>query len=459
MTPLRLQFEVVISMAGGQPTVLVATPMEGLTMRETLSAPAITWGELIEKYLAWGREQGGKGGGSWNTIHEGQAAYRLGWWGERLAFILPNAIRLEQIDQFMPKVPGRTVKGKVLPSSPKTKRDYVRMLLAFRRWCHVRQLARRSDPDPLEAQRTPNGEPEMEYRALSIDEFKALLRVAPSNRRELYIILALTGLRIGQLQKVRKSWVDLEARCIHSPRLAVKKRKRVVTAMSPAVTDYFRARMEGKGDEDLLFKFSQNFLNRKFHQDLKEAGISLFTPEGKAALHGMRDTASTVLQEECGFSLSAASKFLDHGDERITRRSYTSIDLKRKHEAAGALEGALVEGSNPAAQSGEGLIQSGQRAPWANNPQRYDLAEVGAAIMERVKGIEPSIRHHVTVNINLPNGLSDSEQADARIIAERIGEYIYALLSLPQAAQMGAHAAALLTLSESAAAKKEDANV
>jgi len=355
----------VLAIPGG-----TAMPQTPVLAPAPLQPPPNKWFDLLDKYLEWGRLHGGKRGGPWTPVHCTQNKFRLGWWGRKFEGLSPESIALEHIEARLAEIPGRTVKGKVKPSTTKTRRDYVRMLLTFRRWCHVRNLIRIPDPDPLAALRTPDGEPEVEYRALTVPEFKALMAVAPAKRKIYYAILALTGLRVGELRKILAGWVDLDAKCIFSPQLANKNRKKGYIPLSPTVHAIFAAAMEGKAPTERVFGLSQNFLNRKFHADLKEAGIPLHSPQGKAALHGMRDTASTVLQDELGFSLSAACDFLRHSDERITRKRYTSISIERKREAACALDGALMgAGLNPAPRIGAGMPP---------------------LVLERVKGIEPS---------------------------------------------------------------------
>ena len=329
----------------GQPgTVQVLTqPQGGIAMPASAApvsaAPAVQaeprLRELLDQYLAWGRIQGGNSGGPWCKDHERQTRNRCGWWLEKLnaerAALGPLPLVLvEQLAQKVGRILDR--KGRVKPVAQKTRRDYLCALLTWRTWCEMRDLIRIPSPDPLRALRKPSAEPETEWRGLTADEFQRLLGVASLARREMYSMMALTGLRRREFRELKVRFLDKARQRLMIPVPGNKNGKASIVPLPPQIYPLVEKRAEGKtGDED-LYVFKKDWLTRMFDRDCEAAEIERVTPEGKAVLHGMRDTASSVLQQ-MGYSLSLACKFARHGDERLTRKRYTNISAT---EVAGA---------------------------------------------------------------------------------------------------------------------------
>jgi len=345
--------------------------------------------DLLAQYLAWGRAQGGKRGQPWQKDHLRQTERRCGWWLEKLTAERASlgALPLTVVERLSPQV-GRCFdrRGKVKPVAPKTRKDYLAALLTWRTWAEKRDLIRIPVPDPLRALRKPSGDPETEWRGLTPGEFQALLHAAPLNRREIYAVMALTGLRRREFRELKAGYLDRASQSLVIPASATKNGKPARIPLPPQVYPLVAARAARKDADEDLYVFSKDALTRFFVSDCAAAGIERITPEGKATLHGMRDTASTVLQQ-LGYSLSLASKFCRHGDERLTRKRYTQVRAAELADAGAALGEKLGVGGMLQPVRGMRSVPVPQHpnpAPQVQQPQQpATLNMVGA------EGFEP----------------------------------------------------------------------
>lgn len=344
---LRIIFE-----TGNSGARLVAEPQGGTVMQTPSAAPAAEQQpeplskaqprlrDLFDRYMAWGRIRGSKDGQHpWSKEHERSVKCRCGWWCDRLSAeradlgTLPLLL-VEELSQKVGKVLDG--KGRVVPVAGKTRHDYLAALLTWRTWAEKRDLIRIPDPDPLRALRNVSPEPEVEWRGLNPDEFFKLLSVAPIARREKYAVMALTSLRRREFRDLKVKYLDRENKRLVIPPRGNKNGKPSIVPLPPQVFPLVEKRAEGKGPDEDLYVFKVDWLTRMFDRDCEEAGIERKTPEGYAVLHGMRDTASSVLQR-LGYGLSLACKFNRHGDERITRKHYTNISAQEVAEAGADL--------------------------------------------------------------------------------------------------------------------------
>ena len=64
--------------------------------------------------------------------------------------------------------------------------------------------------DPLKKLSKIDSTPEIERRAMSADEFKRMMAVAPYHRQILYMLAVLTGLRANELRSLTREHLDIE---------------------------------------------------------------------------------------------------------------------------------------------------------------------------------------------------------------------------------------------------------
>ncbi len=433
MTELVLRIIVEHATPGSHPGAVPVLVVQGGSPMQPMPRDglAFDWTGMLERYLTWGRTQGGKTGGPWSPDHLRQTTKRCQWWVEKLARepfdlgSLPLA-RLEELAQAIGRRFDR--RGKVLPVAPKTRKDYLAALLAWRTWAERRDLIRIPVPDPLRALRKPSGEAETEWRGLTAEEFQQLLAVAPMGRREIYSVMALTGLRRREFRDLKVKYFDKANQRLVIPAGGsaiggTKNAKKAYVPLPPCVFEFVAKRAQHKEPDDDLYVFSKTALSRKFGEDCEAAGIQRVTPEGKAVLHGMRDTAASVLQQ-MGYSLTLAAKFVRHGDERLTRKRYTNISADEIGSAAAALGDRLGIALEPT----EARDAANPASPCPSQPVcNQEVSEVKNGGRT---GTRTPPRDGVSYNFIFPNGLGLPQGAS---FGQQVGALIDAALRLPEA--------------------------
>jgi len=190
-------------------------------------------------------------------------------------------------------------------------------------------------------------------RALDPMDVKKLLAVIQKVRdRAMILVLLRTGIRIGELLRLRVSDVYLPERKIH---LVVGEKNRTgrVVYLSvdacQALQEWIKKREEerpllfyGQGRNTLSYTASRVM----FQRYLEKAGIS-----GKGySLHGLRHTCATELLN-AGMRIECLQQVLGHSNLEQTRRYARLTDKTREEEYFRAM--ARIEGRN----------QNGERTP------------------------------------------------------------------------------------------------
>ncbi|MCZ7648125.1 MAG: site-specific integrase [Planctomycetota bacterium] len=337
---ILLQVQVLVGSIEGQSTVRAVTmPLadgQVLATQSVLPAPEkkppgpSPIHQLFDEYMAWGRVQGGKGKRAWSVDHETHVRGRLEWWIERLGVYQLEDVTLRQVEEAVQSLRGRTKRGETKPASGKTKKDYLFSLLAFRRWAADRDLIRIPDKDPLRALEIPDHQPERPYRALTADEYRRLLNAASPFRAEIYEALTLSGLRSGELRRVRASMLDKAHQRIILPPRSTKNRKVAMVPIPSVLWGKLLERARSKEPDEPLYTYNRQSLSQEFIRDLAVAGIPRDTAEGRASVHGLRDTAATILQQQLGADVATAQRFLRHSSPGITLERYTSVSQDRQ---------------------------------------------------------------------------------------------------------------------------------
>ena len=101
----------------------------------------------------------------------------------------------------------------------------------------------------------------------------------------------------------------------------VKNRKKIATGqpIPKALLPGLVKLTEGKKPDELLCPIPHNY-GRDFTTDLEAAKIVYETPEGKAVVHSLRKSYTTLLQELAGASLAEAQKLSRHSSPVLTAK-------------------------------------------------------------------------------------------------------------------------------------------
>lgn len=129
-------------------------------------------------------------------------------------------------------------------------------------------------------------------------------------------------LRPGELRLARWSEIDLEEGIWSIPAARMKARKPHAFPLSEQVISYLRELYEFSGPEGYVFPafhsrrvpLSENTLNAAF----RRMGFG----KDEVTAHGLRSTASTLLNESGQFNPDAIERALAHGDSNVVRGAY-----------------------------------------------------------------------------------------------------------------------------------------
>lgn len=163
-----------------------------------------------------------------------------------------------------------------------------------------------------------------EKRAFKVDELRRLLAVS-GPRRTVYLTAAMTGLRHGELSKLRWGDVDLDA---HPPILKAraatsKNRRDAVIDLNVELADELR-RLRSVPCNGSAKVFAGGMpSHHTFNADLERADIAKTDDLGRiVCFHSLRYTFATLLQSS-GVHPRTTQKLMRHSDPKLTANLYT----------------------------------------------------------------------------------------------------------------------------------------
>lgn len=148
------------------------------------------------------------------------------------------------------------------------------------------------------------------------------------DRAEVYAILAGTGLRVGELGKLRVGDIRLDDRTPHIelPARITKNSQDDSIPLRDELAAIFRRRVQGKAQDALVYAIPHCFLKR-FDADCERAGIPKRDGRGRTVdVHSLRTTFGTWLAR-AGVAPRTAQALMRHSDIRLTMGVYTDPRL------------------------------------------------------------------------------------------------------------------------------------
>jgi len=305
--------------------------------------------DVADEYLAWGNAQGGRGGRPWGRTHAKERKNKLAWWEERLGLVT-----LGDVEGILPRVEavlrelqagGRSGKGPGL--SGKTLANYAESLQSFCSWAKRRGYI---DTNPLADMARFDTTPETRRRALTPEEIRKILEVAPEHRRMLYEVAFTTGLRAGELRSLTPESIDAECGALILDPAWTKNRRPGLQPIPRALVGgllafgesgaakvlYERhfgrkdARPDGIPENPLLFVPTQTA--RDLRKDLEAAGVPAFKPgEGKVDFHSCRVAYVTFIVE-AGATVKEGQALARHATPDLTMNVYARARNERLAE-------------------------------------------------------------------------------------------------------------------------------
>jgi len=208
------------------------------------------------------------------------------------------------------------------------------------------------DTDPLQGIARFDTTPKTKRRAMTPDDIRKVLRVAPEHRRILYEVAFTTGLRAGELRALTPESIDTERGALILDPAWTKNRKPGLQPIPHALVGKLVAfgeagtakalyeRHHGRKDarpKDIPKKplFSVPIHTaRDFRKDLQAAGVADFKHgEGKLDFHALR-VAYVTFVLEAGATVKEGQTLARHATPDLTMNVYARVRNERLAELA-----------------------------------------------------------------------------------------------------------------------------
>jgi integrase len=193
---------------------------------------------------------------------------------------------------------------------------------------------------PPKVQRVPK-------QVFTTAQARYLLERCRGHRLELFIWLALsTGLRGGELMRLRWSDVDLAHGQLLAQRGKTPRARRVVALSEEVIQIVRRAWPESQREYVVVSREGAPYAQLG---NIRKAWYRLLARHGlpRITVHGLRHTWAT-LHRELGTSLQTVSEMAGHSSIILTADTYTRSNPDQQREAASRL-GQLLGGDRPEA--------------------------------------------------------------------------------------------------------------
>jgi len=298
--------------------------------------------EVVADYLAWGRSRGGRGGRPWSPTHERKRARLLAWWQQQLALE-----EMGDFDGLLPRVEQQLQALQQAGRSGKTLQSYADAIKCFANWCVTRKYLETNPLQDLDSFATT---PTYKRRALTVDEIRKLLGVAPEHRRLLYETAICTGLRAGELRALTLSHLDPESGGIRLEAAWTKNRQDGFQPLPADLLQRLHAHASSGAPMDV---YEQHFARkdvelpdraepllyvpthpaRTLDVDLKAAGIPKANEGGKVDFHACRVAYVTFLLQ-AGAHAKEAQSLARHATADLTLNVYAKARDERLADLA-----------------------------------------------------------------------------------------------------------------------------
>ena len=272
--------------------------------------------DLADKYLAWGRQYGGKDGTAWNKYHGKNVQHDLDAWlsspdfPKDLSKLTPAAV-----EKHLGAMKAETKNDGEPRYAPKTIADRFTSLKSFVNWCIRRKhLAE----DPMRGCVKPNGKPVKQCRILTYLEFQRLEKVAPDYRALVYRLAVQTGLRQDEMRKLRVRDLDVQNARIFLNWINEKTRQNRWFPLTPMLAAKLKEQAGNAGPNEPLIRVTTSPIH-EFDKDCARCLIEKITVDGTIDFHGLRRTAITWF-EESGASEGQIRAFGRHSVRSTTQR-------------------------------------------------------------------------------------------------------------------------------------------
>ncbi len=267
------------------------------------------------------------------------------YWGER---ILAD-VRRADVQQWVTS----------MDKAPRTVQTIHGRLHSFLTWCVDEG---RIATNPAARVNLPQGR-RREHRFLAPAQIYALADAIDERYRDLVLLLASTGLRIGEAAELRVKDLNLERGRLTVNRAVVfvrgnamigppKSGKARSVPVTPSIAQALAARAEALGPDDLLFTTprgrqlrASNFKRRYFNDAVTWANQEGADIPADLWVHDLRHTAAS-LAVASGASVKSIQRMLGHATAAITLDVYAGLFDQELDDVADRME-ALINAGKP----------------------------------------------------------------------------------------------------------------
>jgi integrase len=195
-----------------------------------------------------------------------------------------------------------------------------------------------------------------EKRVWTSDQVRQIIEGVSAEHRCIFTLLALTGLRIGEVVALQWTHVDLHSRTIKvaqslwNGKLVPPKTKssvrtiQLADVLTQALVEHLD-RASRVGANDFVFSRSDgsplnpDVVRRDTLYPVLDR-LQISRPKRTAGFHAFRHAAATIINRQTG-NLKLAQKLLGHSEISTTADTYTHVSTESEKEASAALEKAI----------------------------------------------------------------------------------------------------------------------
>ena len=174
-------------------------------------------------------------------------------------------------------------------------------------------------------------------RALTHAEFDALVATCPPKRRLVYLVAAYTGLRSGELTRLTRGdvFLDAPARIVVRAKSAKGRREESVPLPAWLANELSRVALSLEPSDRVLRVPAR--AAAALANDLRAAGVTLDDGSGRVVdFHALRVTFITW-HALAGTPLTVTQQLARHRDPKLTANVYTALGLADLEKATAAL--------------------------------------------------------------------------------------------------------------------------
>ena len=280
--------------------------------------------------------------------------------------------------------------------SAKTVNDYLEAVRCFFNWL-IRNGRAQFNPLVTVEKVKVFKDKRRQRRAYTDDEMRRLLTVVPADRRAIYLMAALTGLRRSELAALKWGdfYLDGKPPVVKVRASTTKNGTEAGIRLRPELVEALKSLRVTNGPDEIVFEHFPRI--ERLRRDLKLAGIASVDAMGRHAdFHSLRKTVGTNLAK-AGEPRRAVMDFMRLSDGKLADDIYTDVNQLDTGAVVDVLPDYTISPSQGASQELVAASQNGSSGGTVGDGTKAD--KIPANI-----GESHIVALHVTSGHNMENG-------------------------------------------------------